>query len=162
MTKSVYVDTSVVSYLTARPARDMVTAVRQVETIEWWAVQSSHFEIFSSEVAIEEARQGNEDAARRRLDVLSDMTILTFTPAASDLALTLMAEGAVPEGAEVDANHIAVAAVNSIDYILTWNFAHIANTITMPVIARVCEQEGYTSPTITTPSQLKGGFDIGR
>lgn len=55
-----------------------------------------------------------------------------------------------------------MAAVNSIDYILTWNFAHIANTITMPVIARVCEQEGYTSPIITTPSQLKGGFDIGR
>ena len=162
MTNSVYVDTSAVSYLTARPARDLVTAVRQIETIEWWAFQSSHFEIFSSEVAIEEARQGNEDDAGRRLDVLSEMTMLTFTPAASDLALSLMAEGALPEGAEVDANRIAVAAVNSIDYFLTWNFAHIANTIAMPVIARVCEQVGYTSPTITTPSQLKGVLDIGR
>lgn len=162
MTNSVYVDTSVVSYLTGRPARDAITAARQIETVDWWAVQSSHFQLFSSEVAIEAARQDNEDAARRRLDVLGDMTILTFTPAASDLALTLMAEGALPEGAEVDANHIAVAAINSIDYLLTWNFAHIANTIAMLVIARMCEQVGYTSPTITTPSQLKGVLDIGR
>lgn len=93
MTQSVYVDTSVVTYLTARPGRDLVRAVRQVETIDWWAVQSPHFELYSSQLAIEEARQGNEDAARRRLDVLSDMTILAITPAASNLALTLLTEG---------------------------------------------------------------------
>ena len=63
---------------------------------------------------------------------------------------------------EADARHIAVAAVNNIDYILTWNFSHMANTITMPVIRRICEEEGYSSPIITTPNQLKGGLDIGR
>ena len=162
MTKSVYVDTSVVSYLTARPARDMVTAVRQVETIEWWAVQSSHFELFSSDVAINEARQGDVDAANRRIEVLHEMTILVFTRDASDLARALLAGGAVPENAEDDARHIAVAAVNNIDYILTWNFAHMANTVTVPVIGEVCEQQGYNTPIITTPNQLKGGLDIGR
>ena len=158
MTKSVYVDTSVVSYLTARPARDVVTVARQVETIEWWTVQSSHFEIFSSEVAIEEARQGNEDAARRRLDVLSDMTILVFADDGEDLARALLAGDGFPANAEDDARHVAVAAVNNIDYLLTWNFTHLANTVAIPLIGGICEQEGYNAPIITTPNQLKGGL----
>ena len=86
MTKSVYIDTSVVSYLTARPTRDMRTATRQVETIEWWTMESRHFDLFSSEVAIEEGSRGNPDAAQRRVEVLREMTILTVTPDASDLA----------------------------------------------------------------------------
>ncbi len=162
MTESVYIDTSVVSYLTARPARDMVTAVRQVETIEWWTMESAHFELFSSDVTIEEASQGNPEAAQRRIEVLRDMTILTLTRDASALARALLAGRAVPEGAEVDARHIAVAAVNNIDYILTWNFSHMANTVTMPAIGEICGQQGYNSPIITTPNQLQGGLDIGR
>ena len=162
MTKSVYIDTSVVSYLTARPTRDMRTATRQVETIEWWTMESRHFDLFSSDVTIDEASKGNEDAANRRIEVLREMTILTLTPDASALARALLAGGAVPEGAEVDARHIAVAAVNNIDYILTWNFSHMANTVTIPIISEICEQQGYNSPIITIPSLLKGGFDIGR
>ena len=68
----------------------------------------------------------------------------------------------MPPEAEDDAIHIAIAAVNNIDYILTWNFTHIANSVTIPVIAEVCERQGYNSPIITIPSLLKGGLDIGR
>ncbi len=162
MTESVYIDTSVVSYLTARPAQDMVTAVRQIETIEWWTTQSPHFELFSSDVAIEEAKQGHPEAAQRRIEVLRELTILTVTLDASDLADALIEGRAVPAEAEDDARHIAVATVNNIDYILTWNFTHIANTVTMPLITDVCEQQGYNSPIITTPNQLQGGLYIGR
>ena len=90
MTNSVYIDTSVVSYLTARPTRDMRTATRQVETIEWWTMDSRHFDLFSSDVAIEEIKQGHPDAAQRRIEVLREMTILTVTPDASDLADALI------------------------------------------------------------------------
>lgn len=162
MTESVYIDTSVVSYLTARPAQDMVTAVRQIETIEWWTTQSPHFELFSSDVAIEEAKQGHPEAAQRRIEVLRELTILTVTLDASDLADALIERRAVPAEAEDDARHIAVATVNNINYILTWNFAHIANTVTMPLITDVCAQQGYNSPIITTPNQLQGGLYIGR
>ena len=155
MTKSVYIDTSVLSCLTHRPARDLVIAARQVETTEWWTVQSPHFELFRSDVPIDEAGQGNEDAANWRIKVLREMTILTLTREASALARALLAGGAVPEGAEDAARHIAVAAVNNIDYILTWNFSHMANTICMPIISEICEQQGFSSPIITTPSQLK-------
>ena len=162
MTESVYIGTSVVSYLTARPAQDMVTAVRQVETIEWWTTQSPHFELFSSDVTINEASQGHPDAANRCIEVLREMTILALTPDASDLTDALIEGRAVPAEAEDDARHIAVAAGNNIDYILTWNFTHIANTVTMPLITEICEQQGYSSPIITTPNQLKGGLHIGR
>ena len=90
------------------------------------------------------------------------MNILTVTPDASDLADALIEGRAVPPEAEDDAMHIAIAAVNNIDYILTWNFTHIANSVTIPVIAGVCEQQDYNSPIITIPSLLKGGLDIGR
>ncbi|MXY22348.1 MAG: type II toxin-antitoxin system VapC family toxin [Dehalococcoidia bacterium] len=83
------------------------------------------------------------------------MTVLTLTDNASDFARELLSGGAVPEEGEDAAGHIAVATVHDIDYILTWNFPHIANTVTIPAIAEVCEQQGYSSPITTTPSQLK-------
>ena len=155
MASSVYIDSSVLSCLASRPARDLLTAARQIETIEWWTVQSPHFELFSSDVALNEAEQGSEDAANWRIEVLREMTILTLTREASALARALLAGGAVPEGAEDAAGHIAVATVHAIDYILTWNFAHMANTVCMPIISEVCEQQGFSSPIITTPRQLK-------
>ena len=162
MTQSVYIDTSVMSYLTAMPSRDVRTAARQIETFEWWAGESSHFELFSYEITVSEAGAGNVEAASRRLEVLGEITILDIDPDAEDLARVLLLEGAVPENAVDDARHIAIAAVNEIDYLLTWNFAHMANTIAVPAVAGMCEQIGYSSPIITTPNQLKGGTDIGR
>lgn len=102
MAGSVYIDTSVVSNLTAMPSRDIVKAVRQIETIEWWTTQAHHFELFSSDVALEEAKQGNREAAQRRIGVLREMTILLVTLDASSLARALLSEGAVPEVAEVE------------------------------------------------------------
>ena len=162
MTESVYINTSVVSYLTARPARDVVAAARQIETMEWWMTHSPHFELFSSDTVVEEARRGHPEAAQRRIEILRELTMLTLTPEASDLTRAWIEGRAVPAEAEDDARHIAIATVDNIDYILTWNFAHIANTVTMPLVTDVCEQEGYDSPTITTPNQLRGGRYIGR
>ena len=162
MTNSVYIDTSVVSCLTARPVRDLVVAVRQIETIEWWTTQSPHFELFRSDVRFDETGQDSEDASNRRIEALREMTILTLTDDASALARRSWQGGAVPEGAEDDARHIAVAAMHDMGYLMTWDFAHIANTVAMPVISEICERQGYDSPTITTPSQLKGYLDIGR
>lgn len=154
MPKSGYIDASVLSSLTSSPTRDLVTAARQFETIEWWTIQSPHFELFRSDVPIDEAGQGNEDAANRCIEVLCEMTVLTLTDDASDLARALISGGAVPEGAEDVANHIAVAAVHAIGYILTWNFAHMANTVTIPIVSDICEQQGFSSPITTTPNQL--------
>ena len=86
--------------------------------------------------------------------MLGEITILDIDPDAEDLARVLLLEGAVPESAVDDARHIAIAAVNEIDYLLTWNFAHMANTVAVPIIAEMCEQQGYSTPVITTPNHL--------
>ena len=87
---------------------------------------------------------------------------MTLNDDAVELALAFVAGRAIPAEAKVDADHIAIAAVNNIDYVLTWNLSHIANTVTIPIINEICEREGYNNPIITTPKQLQGGLDIGR
>lgn len=159
--KTVYIETSVVSYLTARPSRDVSAAGRQFDTHEWWDTQRHHYELYTSEMTIEEAEKGHPDAARRRLEALDGIITLVVSQEALDLADTLISRRGLPPNAENDAIHIAVAAVNDIDYLLTWNYHHIANATTMPLIREICRRQDYRSLEIVTPNQLIGGFDIG-
>ena len=74
-----------------------------------------------------------------------------------ELADALIRERVLPASAQNDAIHIAVSAVHDIDYLLTWNFRHLANAETRPLIREVCERQCYISPEICTPSELMGG-----
>ena len=125
--KSVYIETSVISYLTARPSRDLIVAAHQEITREWWESRRLDFEVFVSGFVLEEATQGDADAARRRMDVVAALDELLVNDEVERLAEVLLIEGALPKQARYDALHIAVAAVNGVDYLLTWNCKHIAN-----------------------------------
>ena len=159
MKPRVYIETTVISYLTARPARDVVIAGHQQSTRDWWATASERFELVISELVREEAGAGDPDAVRARLSLITSLALLDATTEAQELAEKLVSASAVPEAATRDAAHIAIAAANGIEYLVTWNFRHIANAVTRPQIESVCRQAGFESPVICTPEELMENID---
>lgn len=157
--KTVYIETSVVSYLTARPSSDLLAAAWQKVTVDWWETQRTRFDLYTSNITVEEAGRGDSIAGARRLDALSGISILPITEATVALSIELLQRGVLPAKAENDALHIAVSAVHGIDYLLTWNCRHLDNAEIKPVIRSVCVLYGHASPEICTPQELMGGFD---
>lgn len=157
--KAVYIETSVLSYLTARASSDLLGAARQKATIDWWETQRSRFELYTSDVAVEEAARGNPEAAMRRLEALSGIPLLAVTDEVVALSKALVQGGALPAKALGDSLHVAVSAVHGVDYLLTWNYRHLDNAETKPIIRSVCAAQGYASPEICTPQELMGVFD---
>lgn len=154
MKKTVYIETSIPSYLTAKPSRDVRAAAWQQITTEWWDVARKDYEIFTSELTIVEASAGNPEAADRRLSVLREIPELEIDEEVQELAELLISKGAIPAFAEADALHVAVAAVHQIDYLLTWNCRHIDNATKKPIIRSICIDAGYPYPEICTPMEL--------
>jgi predicted nucleic acid-binding protein len=154
--KRAYIETSFISYLTARPSRDLVTAARQQITLEWWRKRRQDFELVTSQLVLDEAGQGDADLARQRLALLEGLGLLRVTPEAETLAHAIILEGVLPGRAFADALHIAVATVHDIDYLVTWNCAHIANAEIMPRVGRTCAAFGYSLSFICTPDELLG------
>jgi predicted nucleic acid-binding protein len=154
MKPAVYLETSLISYATAWPSRDLVVAAHQQVTREWLAVRAQLYDLFISQLVVAEAAGGDEVAARDRAVFLQPIPRLGITDAAGELAATLVESGAVPRKAGEDALHIAVAAVHGMDYLLTWNCKHIANAALRQAIERVCREAGYEPPVICTPEEL--------
>jgi predicted nucleic acid-binding protein len=155
--QKVYIETSIVSFLTARPSSNLLTAAWQNITTEWWERRRNDFQIFTSELVWEEARRGDKKAALRRQNVLEGIPLLELTESAVNLAKALLSNKAVPHKATDDAFHIALASVHCIDYLLTWNFRHIHNAETKPLIREVVTARDYRCPEICTPQELLGG-----
>ena len=153
---SVYIETSIISYLTARVSRDLIVAGHQQMTEEWWSVQRNRFELWASELVVEEASAGDASAAAERLKVLNTIEMLDITEEAGFLATALIERGSLPTKASADALHIAIAAVHNVDYLLTWNCKHIANAEIRPVIESVCRNMGFIPPILCTPEELMG------
>ena len=155
MTKpSVYVETSIVSYLTARPSRDLIIAAQQAMTREWWRDAPERFVLVASELVLTEAAEGDADAARARLTALEVVTRLDTTEDAATLTRRLLELGAFLREAAADAAHVSVAATNSVDYLLTWNLRHIASAAARSRIERACRRADYEPPAVCTPNEL--------
>ena len=152
--KTVYVEATVISYLTARPSRDLRVAARRLATTEWWDIQRPYFELFTSIPAMDAAQRDHQWVDARHLDVLDSITKLPIADEAKTLADALMHRRELPRISRNDAVQVAVSAVNGIDYLMTWNFETLANTVTMPVIRETCEKEGLRSPVICSPNEL--------
>jgi predicted nucleic acid-binding protein len=156
MADRVYIETSIISYLAARPSRDLITAARQQITHDWWARRRPLFDICISEVVVLEASAGDESAAQRRNEILRELHSLAVSDDAVELSEHLVIAAGLPAGAKVDALHIAVAACNGIDYLLTWNSTHIANAQIRPRVERACRDRGFEPPILCTPDELMG------
>lgn len=153
----VYVETTVVSDATALPTNDLVLAGRQYVTREWWRTARERFDLYSSRTVDVEIRRGDGEAAQRRIVALKDIPEVETTDASIRLARELIERKAVPREYPDDALHIATAATNGLDYLVSWNFKHITNANTIPLIVRICEENGYQCPCICTPQMLQEG-----
>ena len=155
--KKVYVETTVVSDATALPSRDVIQLGRQLITKEWWQTASERFDLYSSLVVARETRKGDPEAVARRVAALAGIPELDVTEREYALARKLIAGHAVPREYLDDALHIAVAATQKMDYLVSWNFKHITNGQTIPIIERICMESGYVCPRICTPQMLMEG-----
>ena len=155
----VYVESSVISYLTSRPHRDVIIAGRQSVTLDWWENQRQRFELRISVLVEEEISKGDPIAAQQRLDKVADIQSLLISDEAIKIADLLLAEKAVPKGSEEDALHIGIAAAQGVDFLLTWNFRHINNAETKAAITRLIESAGYAAPQLCSPEELGGMSD---
>jgi predicted nucleic acid-binding protein len=151
---TVYIETSIVSYLVARPTANLLSAACQQVTAEWWEGKRHLYDLFTCELVIAEAKAGDAEAAEKRLELLRGIPELTISDDVKRLATALIAQGALPDRAQADAIHIAVAAVHNVDYLLTWNCRHIDNPATKPAVRAVCSSEGYRCPEICTPIEM--------
>ena len=145
-----------ISYLVSRPSRDLVVAAHQQITRQWWEECRESFELYGSQMVIQEAGSGDPAAAQRRLEELASIPLLGLTEEAQALARELIVSGAVPEQALEDALHIALATVHGMDYLLTWNCRHIANAQMREAVVSVCTMRGYEPLVICTPEELMG------
>ncbi|MBW4621208.1 MAG: type II toxin-antitoxin system VapC family toxin [Cyanosarcina radialis HA8281-LM2] len=157
MSESLYIETSILGYLTARPSRDLVVAANVEVTREWWDTRRSQFTLYASQAVVKEVSQGDAEIASRRLEILRNFLLLDINQSVLDLAEQFLGRSNLPTKADVDALHIAAATVHGMDYLLTWNCKHIANAQIQGKLAEISLDFGYELPILCTPYELLGG-----
>jgi len=154
MKKRVYIETTVVSYFTARPSRDIIIAGHQEATRELWPLLTSKYEAFISAIVYQEAEKGDARQAQSRLAAIEQFPMIGIDDEAKSLAEKILLGKAIPADYPEDALHIAVAAVNAVDILITWNFAHLNNPFIRRMVRRIVEEAGYVYPEICSPEEL--------
>ena len=160
MKPTLYLETTIPSFLTGRPARDHLIAGQQAATRKWWRLRRNQFELFTSQFVVNEAAQGDVKMAAKRLQLLHPVEKLSVPLAADELARRILEKHLLPPKAAVDAFHIATATVHGMHFLLTWNCVHINNREIIPGVERLCSQAGYALPVICTPLELMGTSEL--
>ncbi len=154
MKETIYIETSVISYYTAKPSRDIIVLAHQEITREWWDRALRKYDAVISEIVIEEARAGDIEAAKKRLAILKQFEHLELNPMVDKMSQVYVDKLKLPIKAFRDAVHIAVASVHSVDYLVTWNCAHIANGEIIKKLMKINTSYGIRTPVICTPEEL--------
>ena len=156
VSETVYIETSILGYLTARPSRDLVVAANIEITREWWDLRRSKFQLYTSQAVVKETSQGDAQIATQRLEIIRDFELLELNQSVLDLAEQFLERSSLPAKADVDAVHIAAATIHGMDYLLTWNCKHIANAQIQKKLAEISFDCGYELPILCTPYELLG------
>ncbi|MBI2471872.1 MAG: type II toxin-antitoxin system VapC family toxin [Planctomycetes bacterium] len=154
MKESIYLETTVVSYYTSKPSRDIIVLAHQEITLEWWPKAIKRFDIFISEVVVEESRLGDHEAARRRLEELKNFPHLVLNNKVEEMAQVYIEQFEISKKYLRDAAHLAIASVHNIDYLVTWNCAHLANGEVIKKLMKINESFNIHTPIICTPEEL--------
>lgn len=158
---TVYLETSVISYLTARTSRDSLIAGRQHVTHRWWDERRRDYKLLVSELVIKEASCGNAAEAAKRNEIIHSLDLLPTTKSSEELAAALIAAGSLPSKAKNDALHASLCAVHGVNFLVTWNMRHLANAVIRRKIEQLFQKSGYVPPVICTPDELLGeNFDV--
>ncbi len=156
MKEIAYIETTIVSYLVARPSRDLVLSAHQQVTREWWENERVHYHCIASEEVAREAMLGDTGMAQARIKVLADVQIVGITAEVEAMAATFMSTGALPPTMRPDATHLAAATLSGADYLLTWNCRHLANAHVLRRLQKEAERRGWQLPGVCTPLELMG------
>lgn len=153
-TLRIYIESTIPSYVVARPARDLLQAARQQLTKDWWELRREKHELFTSQVVLDEIAAGDAVGAQQRLELVADLKLLDLTDDANLLTKDILRSGSLPPTADRDAAHIALATVHEMDILLTWNCRHIANAAIQSRLRRLIEAAKFDLPVICTPEEL--------
>ena len=157
MKSTVYIETSVISYLSAKPSRDLIVAAHQQITIDWWETALPHYDAFVSPIVLDEISRGDVNAVQTRLEKVSAFLILEVLPETRNLADIYFSELDIPEKARADSYHLAIAAWHGIDFLVSWNCTHIVNGRIRMMIEEINARQGIRTPIICTPEELMEG-----
>lgn len=152
--QTVYIETSIASYLRTRLSSQVVSAARQLLTRQWWDEERSKYELVTSQYVLDEASLGDEQLATARLEALADIPLLAIPDEIPSLADDLLAAAILPNKARLDALHICAASFHGIEFLLTWNCTHIANARLLPRVRRFLAHRGYVLPEVCTPEEM--------
>jgi len=152
----IYIESTIPSYVVARPARDLLQAARQQLTKDWWDLKRAHHELFTSQIVLDEISSGDAAMARQRLEVMAGITLLDLTDTANILTKEILTFGLLPSKADRDAAHIALATVHKMDILLSWNCRHIANVAIQARLRELVKKSGLTLPELCTLNELTG------
>lgn len=153
---SVYIETSIVSYATAWPSRDIQTAAMQQQARDWWSLEGPKFDLVTSQLVVNEASAGDPSAASDRLKLLDGLELVDVGPDAQKLASRIVSAHLMPQKAAADALHVAAAALGGVEYLLTLNCKHIANAHELPRVYELLDSEGLGQLLICTPAEFLG------
>jgi predicted nucleic acid-binding protein len=163
VTETVYIETSVIGYLTARSTKNLIIAGNIETTRDWWQNRRSEFALYISQVVVDEVAKGDTEIALKRLEILSGLPLVELNQAVRNLSAQFLMRSNLPPKASDDAVHIAAAPVHGLDYLLTWNCKHIANAQIQRKLAEISLDLGYELPIICTPYELLGDYnDVAR
>jgi hypothetical protein len=158
--ESIYLETSVVSYLAAPISRDLLTAAKQQVTQEWWNLSRHRYELYVSDLVEQEAARGDPAQAQQRLSLMHGVVRLSTNQDAENLAGEFLRRSSLPAHALADATHIALATVFAVDFLLTWNCRHIANPHILKKLTAIAASEGYELPMVCTPIVLQSAEEF--
>ena len=150
----IYIESTIPSYVVARPARDLLQAARQQLTRDWWDLRRGEHELFISHIVLDEVTGGDPEMAKERVRLITEITLLDLTENARDLTKTIIGSRLLPAQANRDAAHIALATVHRMDMLLTWNCRHIANAAIRARLRKLAESAGFDLPVICTPEEM--------
>ena len=149
-----YIETTIPSYYVARPSNSLIQASRQASTREWWDGGCSGLDLFTSLETLDEVAKGEVEMSTARQSLLAAVRLLPVTDEVIALASNLVSTGLVPAKAASDAMHIAVASAHGMDYLVTWNFKHIANPFTRDRLRIAVADAGFELPVMCSPDEL--------
>jgi predicted nucleic acid-binding protein len=152
----IYIESTIPSYVVARPARDLLQAARQQTSKDWWELKRHQHELFTSQIVLAEIASGEAEMAKQRLETLAGIPVLRVNEEAEKLTLQILGSGLLPAAADRDASHIALATVYEMDILLSWNCRHIANASIQARLRKLAEKSGLTLPVLCTPDELTG------
>jgi hypothetical protein len=151
--KSVYVESTIPSYATARPSRDMITAAHQTITKLFWEQERYKYDLFISDYVRDEIRDGDPVAAQKRLDCVAGIPVYPKTAEIAALAVIYQKLLGIPDRAKADCSHLATCVAQHIDYLLTWNCTHLGPA-SQKTVQHYNEQHGLWVPILVTPETL--------